>query len=145
MWVNLVNQYYPARRRGMAIVSEKFEGRSLEVHTVNGEKLMGIVDEVALYELGMSVGNVPTIVPRNSILYIITGLSDVHGLGECCEKEYVLDEEFIGSDVYTKLVNGDEIEGRLTKVTRDEVGLAQGNKAIIIPRRSILYLKILRR
>ncbi|MCS7111349.1 MAG: hypothetical protein N3D82_03820 [Ignisphaera sp.] len=140
-----MNQYYSAKRRGVAIVNEKFEGRSLEIHTINGERLVGIVDEVALYELGMSIENTPTIIPRKSILYIITGLSDIHGLGECCEKEHVLDEEFIGSDVYTKLINGNEIEGRLTKVTRDEVGLAQSNKAIIIPRKSILYLKIVRR
>jgi len=140
-----VNQYYSIKRRGVAIVNERFEGRSLEVHVVNGEKLMGVVDEVALYELGMSIENTPTIISRNSILYVVTGLSDIHGMGECCEKEYVLDEEFIGSDVLTKLVNGNEIEGRLIKITRDEVGLAQGNKAVIIPRRSILYLKILGR
>jgi len=143
--VALVNQYYSIKRRGVAIVNERFEGRSLEVHVVNGEKLMGVVDEVALYELGMSIENTPTIISRNSILYVVTGLSDIHGMGECCEKEYVLDEEFIGSDVLTKLVNGNEIEGRLIKITRDEVGLAQGNKAVIIPRRSILYLKILGR
>ncbi len=140
-----MNQYYLTKRRGITLINERFEGRSLEVHTVNGEKFMGIVDEVTLHELGMSVENTPTIIPRKSILYIITGLSDVHGLGECCEKEYVLDEEFIGADVFTKLINGNEIEGRLIKITRDEVGLAQSNKAIIIPRRSILYLKILRR
>ncbi|MEM1561051.1 MAG: hypothetical protein QXN35_05820 [Ignisphaera sp.] len=140
-----MNQYYSIKRRGVAIVNERFEGRSLEVHIVNGEKLMGVVDEVALYELGMSIENTPTIISRNSILYVVTGLSDIHGMGECCEKEYVLDEEFIGSDVLTKLVNGNEIEGRLIKITRDEVGLAQGNKAVIIPRRSILYLKILGR
>ncbi|MEM0005838.1 MAG: hypothetical protein QXJ56_01260 [Ignisphaera sp.] len=140
-----MNQYYSIKRRGVAIVNERFEGRSLEVHVVNGEKLMGVVDEVALYELGMSIENTPTIISRNSILYVVTGLSDIHGMGECCEKEYVLDEEFIGSDVLTKLVNGNEIEGRLIKITRDEVGLAQGNKAVIIPRRSILYLKILGR
>lgn len=127
------------------MIDERFEGRSLEVHTINGEKFMGVVDEVTLHELGMSVENTPTIIPRKSILYIITGLSDIHGLSECCEKEYVLDEEFIGSDVFTKLINGNEIEGRLIKITRDEVGLAQSNKAIIIPRGSILYLKILRR
>lgn len=140
-----MNQYHSIKRRGIAIVNERFEGRSLEVHIVNGEKLMGVVDEVALYELGMSIEDTPTIISRNSILYVVTGLSDIHGMGECCEKEYVLDEEFIGSDVLTKLVNGNEIEGRLIKITRDEVGLAQGNKAVIIPRRSILYLKILGR
>uniref|UniRef100_A0A7J3QEH2 Uncharacterized protein n=1 Tax=Ignisphaera aggregans TaxID=334771 RepID=A0A7J3QEH2_9CREN len=140
-----MGQYFSTKRRGIAIVNEKFEGRSLEVHIINGEKLMGIVDEVALYELGMSIENIPTIVPRKSISYVVTGLSDIHGLSECCEKEYVLDDEFIGSDVITKLVNGDEIEGRLVKVTRDEVGLAQSNKAVIVPRRNILYIKILRR
>ncbi len=137
--------YSYGRRRGTHIIDERFEGRSLEVYTIDGEKLMGLVDEVSLCEIGMYVENTPVIVSRSAIVYVVVGLSDIHGVGECCEREYVLDEEFIGSDVSVKLVNGQEFQGRLLKITRNEIGIAQANRALIIPRSMISYVKILRR
>ncbi|MEM1526097.1 MAG: hypothetical protein QXI44_03265, partial [Ignisphaera sp.] len=80
-----------------------------------------------------------------AILYAVTGLSDIHGFGECCESEFVLDEDFIGSDIVVKLINGDEMSGRLVKLTRNEIGVVQGNKALVIPRNSLVYVKIVRR
>ncbi len=136
---------YVGRKRGQLIIDERFCGRSLEVYTVDGEKLLGLVDEVGCSEIGMFVENTPVIVSRNAILYIVTGLSDVHGAGGKCEKEFVLDENFIGSDVVVKLINGHEIEGRLIKVCKNEIAVAQSNRAIVVPRTSISYIKILRR
>lgn len=137
--------YGYGKRRGTHIIDERFEGRSLELYTIDGEKLMGLVDEVALHEIGMYVENTPIIVSRNAILYVSTGLSDIHGVGECCDREFVLDEEFIGCDVAVRLINGQEFQGRLLKVTRYEIGIAQTNRALIIPRSMISHVRILRR
>ena len=124
------------------LVDERFEGRSLEVYTVDGDKLVGLVDQVASMELGMLVEGEAVVVERSAILYMVTGLTDIHGVAEGCEKEFVLDEEFVGSDVIVKLVNGAEIRGRLIKVTKHEIGVAQENRAIIIPRHAISYVRI---
>ncbi len=133
------------RFRRNFIIDERFEGRSLEVHTIDGEKLVGLVDEVAINEIGMIVENVPTIIPRTSILYVITGLSDIHGGGECCEKDFVLDESFVGYDVVVRLINGQEVKGRLMKVFREEIGIAIENRAYIIPRMAISFIRVLKR
>jgi len=136
------SQIYQSRRKGYNIIDHRFEGRSLEVYTVDGERLIGLVDEVAVYEIGMYVENVPIIVERSSILYMVSGLSDLHGSSECCEKEYVLDEDFIGVDVELRLINGQEIGGRIVKITKNEIGIAQGNRALIIPRSKISFIKV---
>lgn len=112
---------------------------------LNGEKVLGLIDEVSLNEIGLIVEGTPMVIPRSSILYTATGLSDIHGFGECCDSEYVLDEDFIGCDASIKLVNGNEIMGRILKLTKNEIGVVQGNRALIIPRSSVLYVKILRR
>jgi len=137
--------YYQPRRRGNFIIDERFVGRSIEVYTIDGDKLMGLIDEVSNYEIGMLVENTAVIVPRSSIAYAITGQSDVHGYGECCEKDFVLDEEFIGSDVEVKLINNINISGRLVKALRNEIAVAFQNRAYVIPRDGVLYIKILRR
>lgn len=133
------------RRRFNTLLDTRFEGRSIELYTLDGEKLMGLVDEVSHNEIGLLVEGVPIIVPRSAILYAVTGLSDIHGFGECCESEFVLDDDFIGSDIIVKLINGDEMSGRLVKLTRNEIGVVQGNKALVIPRNSVVYVKIIRR
>jgi sRNA-binding regulator protein Hfq len=133
------------RRRYSTLLDNRFEGRSIELYVLNGERIMGLVDEVSANEIGILAEGIATIVPRNAVLYIITGLSDIHGFGECCESEYVLDEDFIGSDITVKLMNSEELSGRLIKVTKNEIGVAQGNRALVIPRNSILYIKIVRR
>jgi len=132
------------KRRGV-IIDERFVGRSLEIYTVDGDKVLGLVDEVACNEIGMLVEGKPTIVERRAILYAVTGLTDVHGISEGCEKEFVLGEEFIGRDVSIRLVNGIEVRGRLIKVSRNEIGIAQENRALIIPRKSISIIRILGR
>lgn len=134
-----------ARRRSAFIIDERFTGRSLEVYTLDGSKFHGLVDEVSVNEIGMYVENVAVIIPRRAIAAIITGQSDIHGYGECCEKDFVLDERLIGSDVAIKSLSGQEIEGRLVKVTRNEIALIQGNRAYIFPRDAVLYVKMLRR
>uniref|UniRef100_A0A7C2Z9B9 Uncharacterized protein n=1 Tax=Ignisphaera aggregans TaxID=334771 RepID=A0A7C2Z9B9_9CREN len=134
-----------SRRRFTTLVDSRFEGRSIEIYVLSGEKLTGLIDEVAVNEIGLLVEGTPTIVPRTSILYMITGLSDIHGFGECCESDFVLDDDFIGSDISVKLVNGEEVSGRLVKITRNEIGVIQGNRALIIPKSSMVYVKILRR
>ncbi len=139
------SQMYQSRRRGYTIIDHRFEGRSLEVYTIDGEKLMGLIDEVAVYEIGMYVENSPIIIERTSILYMVSGLSDLHGSSECCEKEYILDEDFIGVDVELRLINGQEISGRIVKITKNEIGIAQGNRALIIPRSKISFMKVIGR
>jgi len=134
--------YSAQRRRPGIIVDERFEGRSLEVHTVDGEKLVGLVDEVASLELGMLVEGDAVVVERGAILYMVTGLTDIHGVAEGCEKELVLDEEFVGRDLVIRLINGAEIRGRLIKVARHEIGVAQENRAVIIPRSAISFVRI---
>ena len=133
------------RRRFNTLLDTRFEGRSIELYTLDGEKFMGLVDEVSYNEIGLLVEGVPIIVPRSAILYAVTGLSDIHGFGECCDSEFVLDDDFIGSDIVVKLINGHEMSGRLVKLTRSEIGLVQGNKALVVPRSSLVYIKIVRR
>lgn len=135
---------YQQRRKPNTLIDNRFEGRSVEIYMLNGEKLLGLIDEISINEIGLVVEGTPVIVPRSAILYIVTGLSDIHGYGECCDSEYVLDENFIGSDVSIKMINTHEINGRILKLTRNEIGVVQGNKAIVIPRTSVLYIKILR-
>jgi RNase P/RNase MRP subunit p29 len=137
--------YYQSRRRGNFIIDERFVGRSIEVYTIDGDKLMGLVDEVSSYEIGMLVENAATIIPRSSIVYVVTGQSDVHGYGECCEKDFVLDEEFIGSDVEVKLINNYSVSGRLVKAVRNEIAVLHQNRAYVIPRNGVVYIKILKR
>lgn len=137
--------YYQGKRRGLYIIDERFVGRSIEVYTIDGSKLMGLVDEVTNHEIGMLVENAAVIVSRQAILYVVTGQSDVHGYGECCDKEYVLDEDLIGSDADIKLVNGQDLNGRIVKISRNEVALLQQNRAYVIPRGVISYIKILKR
>ncbi|MEM0026596.1 MAG: hypothetical protein QXT53_01495 [Ignisphaera sp.] len=137
--------YYQGRRRGLYIIDERFVGRSIEVYTIDGSKLMGLVDEVTNHEIGMLVENVAVIVSRQAIVYVVTGQSDVHGYGECCDKEYVLDEDLIGSDADIKLVNGQDLNGRIVKISRNEVALLHQNRAYVIPRGVISYIKILKR
>ncbi len=134
--------YVPHHKRRGVIIDERFVGRSLEIYTVDGDKLLGLVDEVACNEIGMLVEGKPIIVERRAILYAVTGLTDVHGISEGCEKEFVLNEEFIGRDLVVKLINGLELRGRLIKVSRNEIGIAQENRALIIPRRAISIVKI---
>lgn len=133
------------KRRFNTLLDTRFEGRSIELYMLNGERVMGLVDEVSVNEIGLLVEGVATIIPRNAILYMVTGLSDIHGFGECCESEFVLDDDFVGLDITVKLMNGDELNGRLMKITRNEIGVVQGNRALVIPRNSILYIKIVRR
>jgi hypothetical protein len=106
---------------------------------------MGLVDEVSNYEIGMLVENTAIIIPRSSIVYMVTGQSDVHGYGECCEKDFVLDEEFIGSDIEVKLINNNNISGRLVKALRNEIAILHQNRAYVIPRSGVVYIKILKR
>lgn len=136
---------YYQKKRVSTMIDNRFRGRSIEIYVMTGDKFLGLIDEVSQNEIGIIAEENPIIVPRNSILYVVTGLSDVHGHGECCESEYVLDENFIGSDVIVKLSTNEELSGRIIKLTRNEIGLAQGNRAIIIPRVSIVYVKIVRR
>ena len=136
---------YHGRKAAQQIIDERFEGRSLEVYTVDGDKLVGLVDEIGRHEIGMIVEGKPVVVERRAILYIVTGLSDIHGAGSGCERDYVLDESFVGYDVTVRLVNGNEISGRLLKVSREEIGIAQENRAIIVPRRSIVFIRIERK
>lgn len=135
---------YYQKRRPTTLIDSRFEGRSIELYTIDGERIVGKVDEVSTNELGLVVEGEAVVIPRRAILYIVTGLSDIHGHGECCESEYVIDEDFIGSDVVVKLMNGQELSGRVLKITRDEIGIAQGNRAMIIPRNAFIYVKIAR-
>jgi len=137
--------YYQAKRRGLYVIDERFVGRSIEVYMLDGSKLMGLVDEVANYEIGMMVGNEAVIVSRQAIAYVVTGQSDIHGYGECCDKEYVLDEDLIGSDAMVKLLNGQDISGRIVKITKNEIALLYQNKAYVVPREVVSYIKILRK
>jgi RNase P/RNase MRP subunit p29 len=137
--------YHQFKRRGNFIIDERFVGRSIEVYTIDGNKHMGLVDEVSNYEIGMLVENTAIIIPRSSIVYMVTGQSDVHGYGECCEKDFVLDEEFIGSDIEVKLINNNNISGRLVKALRNEIAILHQNRAYVIPRSGVVYVKILKR
>ncbi len=133
------------RRESQSILDPRFEGRNIEVHTVDGSKLSGVVDEVSVYEIGMLVEGTPTIVFKHAILYVVVQAMDLHGASVSDREisEHILDEDFIGSDVEVVLVNGSKLKGRLVKVSRYEVGLHIDDRGYVVPKGSISYVKIM--
>jgi len=138
--------YSQRGRRDVFIIDERIAGRAVEVYTLGGERIQGIIEEVATFELGISSEGYAYIVPRQSIAYISAGPSDIYGAHECCKSDFVLDEDFVGCDLEAMLINGQKIEGRLMKVSRGEIAvMATNNRLYVIPRSSIQYIKVQRR
>jgi len=138
--------YSQRARRNVFIIDERVSGRTVEVYTLGGERIQGIIEEVSTFELGISSEGYAYIVPRQSIAYISIGPSDIYGTHECCKNEFVLDEDFVGYDLEAMLINGQKIEGRLMKVSREEIAImTANNKLHVIPRSSIQYIKVQRR
>jgi len=133
------------RRELTSILDQRFEGRNVEIYTIDTSRLSGVVDEVSTYEIGMLVEGKPVIVFKHAILYIVVQPMDLHGVS-VSEREiadHILDEDFIGSDLELTLLNGSKISGRLVKVSKYEIGLQVGDKGFIIPKASISYVRII--
>mgnify|MGYP000008671225 CR=1 FL=1 len=134
------------RKEVSSILDHRFEGRNVEIHTVDGSKLSGVIDEISTYEVGMLVENIPTIVFKHAILYVIVQAMDLHGMGvsEREVSDHILDEDFIGTNIELVLINGTKINGRLMKISRYELGIQISNKGYIVPKASISYVRILK-
>jgi len=134
------------RREVSSILDQRFEGRNVEIHTIDGSKLSGVIDEISTYEIGMLVEDIPTIVFKHAILYVIVQAMDLHGMS-ISEREisnHILNEDFIGVNVELTLINGSRINGRLMKISRYELGIQISDKGYIVPKASISYIKILK-
>ncbi|RLG88600.1 MAG: hypothetical protein DRO15_02445 [Thermoprotei archaeon] len=134
------------RREISSILDQRFEGRNVEIHTIDGSKLSGVIDEISTYEIGMLVEDIPTIVFKHAILYVIVQAMDLHGMS-ISEREisnHILNEDFIGVNVELTLINGSRINGRLMKISRYELGIQISDKGYIVPKASISYIKILK-
>lgn len=126
------------------IIDSRFRGMAIKVFLINGEDFEGIVDDVARYELGLTVRDSFYIVFRHGVTYVEVSSSDLHGERGTELEDSLITSDFIGVDVDVLLINGNKLSGRLMKVSRYELGIRYGDKGLIIPKSNIIYIKILK-
>jgi len=125
------------------ILDTRFEGKSIKVYIQGArEPLEGVVDEVAKYEVGLRVEGKAVILFRHAILYIVTEPMEFHGYSIEELGETILTADFIGSELEVHLVNGDVVKGKLTKLSRYEVGIVSNEGGLVIPKVSISYVVV---
>lgn len=123
-------------------MDSKFRGMAVKISLVNGEDFEGVVDDIAKYELGLTIRDSFYIVFRHSIASIEVNAVDLHG--ERWEEldDSLITADFIGVDVDILLVNNRKLSGRLVKISRYELGIRSNDKGLIVPKSSIIYIKI---
>ncbi len=124
------------------IIDGRFRGMSVKVSLINGEEFDGIVDDVAKYELGITVRDSFYIVFRHGVTCVQVNAADLHGERGTELDDSLITSDFIGVDVDVMLVNGRELSGRLMKISRYELGIRVEDKGLIIPKSNIIYLRV---
>ncbi len=114
----------------------------VKVFLVNGENFEGVVDDVAKYELGLTVRDYFYIVFRHGLTYVEVNAADLHGERGMELDDSLITSDFIGVDVDMILVDGRKLSGRLMKISRYELGIRVGDKGLIIPKSSVVYLRM---
>jgi len=104
------------------------------------DPIEGVVDEVAKYEIGVSVRGTPVIIFRHAILYVETEAPEIHGYGSGELEDTVLTSDLVGENVEVHLINGYKLGGKLMKVSRYEIGIRGKETTFIIPKSSISYI-----
>jgi len=124
------------------ILDRRFEGKAIRVYVLGVEEpLEGAVDEVSKYELGIRTPKGAVVVFRHSIAYVEVPQAELHGFSQEDMEEVIITPEMVGSDVVVVLRNGTSIEGKIAKVSKYELGIRVGDRAFIIPKSSISYVK----
>ncbi|MEM4518938.1 MAG: hypothetical protein QXD94_00660 [Sulfolobales archaeon] len=124
------------------IIDNRFRGMVARVFLINGEDFEGVVDDVAKYELGLTIRDSFYIVFRHGITYVEVGVTDLHGERVEDLEDSLITTDFIGVDVDVLLINGIKLSGRLMKISRYELGIRTEDKGLIIPKSNIIYIRL---
>ncbi|MEM1623311.1 MAG: hypothetical protein QXZ60_05080 [Sulfolobales archaeon] len=123
------------------ILDKRFEGKAVRIYlTGSKEPLEGVVDEISKYEVGVRTPSGPIVVFRHSIAYIEVSQADIHGFSNEELEDVIITPEMTGSDVTVILQDSTKIVGKLSKVSKYEIGVRAGDKALIIPKSSISHI-----
>ncbi|MDT7889824.1 MAG: hypothetical protein RQ885_12745 [Desulfurococcales archaeon] len=126
------------------MVTEKFEGRSINIELANGESIEGVLEQVTSYELGVRAPSGALIVFRHAVKSVRVRENEVMGIvKECCEERYILGNDYIGYDVVVKFIDGKELSGKLISVSRYEIAVASDGYAYILNKGLISYVRLL--
>ncbi len=98
------------------------------------------MDEVSRYEIGIRTPKGPAVVFRHSIAYVEVSQTDIHGFSSEELEDVIITPEMTGTEVTVVFQNGTKVSGKLSKVSRYEIGLRVGDRALIIPKSSVSYI-----
>lgn len=123
------------------ILDRRFEGKAVRLYLLGAEEpLEGVVDEVSRYEIGLRTPKGPVVVFRHSIAYAEVSQTDIHGFSSEELEDVIITPEMAGAEVTVVLQNGAKVSGKLSKVSRYEIGLRVGDRALVIPKSSISHI-----
>ncbi|MCS7099489.1 MAG: hypothetical protein RMH84_00775 [Sulfolobales archaeon] len=123
------------------ILDRRFEGKAVRLRLVGVEEpIEGVVDEVSKYEIGVRTPKGPVVVFRHSIAYVEVSQADLHGFSSEELEDVIITPEMSGSDVTVVLFDKTRIDGKLSKVSKYEIGVRTGDRALIIPKSTISYV-----
>lgn len=123
------------------ILDKRFEGKAVRLYLIGvGEPLEGVVDEVSKYEIGVRTPKGPIVVFRHSVAYIEVSQVDIHGFSSEELEDVIITPEMTGSEVTIVLHDNTRISGKLSKVSKYEIGLRTGDRALIIPKSGISHI-----
>ncbi|MCD6323655.1 MAG: hypothetical protein J7L55_00905 [Desulfurococcales archaeon] len=122
------------------IIDSRLSGREIRLKVAGfQDEIRGIIDEVARYEIGLQSEGKGIVVFRHSIMYAQVNAADLHGYSGERLRDTVIDSDMIGSTIKLHLVNGEEIEGKLMKLSKYELGLRKGEEGLVIPKSAISF------
>jgi len=131
-------------RMPSTMITEKLEGRNVQLELVGGETVEGILDQVTSYELGIRTSEGALIVFRHAVKSLRVRENEVMGIvRDCCEEQYILGGDYIGYDVAVKFVDGREVAGKLISVSKYEIAVASEGYAYILNKGLISYVKLI--
>lgn len=123
------------------ILDKRFEGKAIRLYLVGTrEPMEGVVDEVSKYEIGIRTPKGPVVVFRHSVAYIEVSQVDIHGFSSEELEDIIITPEMVGSEVAVVLQDGTELVGKLSKVSKYEIGIRAGERALIVPKSSISHI-----
>ncbi len=122
-------------------MDKRFEGKAVKLYILGAEEpLEGVADEVSRYEIGVRTPKGPVVVFRHSIAYAEVSQTDIHGFSSEELEEVVITPDMTGAEVTVVLQDGTRISGKLSKVSKYEIGVRVGDRALIVPKSSISYV-----
>lgn len=123
------------------ILDKRFEGKAVRMYLIGLEEpLEGVVDEVSKYEIGIRTPQGPVVVFRHSVAYVEVSQVDIHGFSSEEIGDVIITPEMTGTEVTIVLQDGTKINGKLSKVSKYEIGIRTSDKALIIPKSSISHI-----